>query len=125
MPYTALPYKARHFGKKLVNKENIDDNLFPTDSLMKICPACNGLTQLSITCPFCQQSMTDNGFVADFFGPYSPYMDEDSYELASLWSPGELAINSPEPEDPVPCIHLMACSKCGWDTRIAVPKVSN
>lgn len=113
----------------------------------EVCPACNGLTNLSATCPFCGESMTDAGSVNDYFGPYSPYMDEESLNLVSLWTPHEFfdtpAVLHPpdephasaksgglagsgglvEDEDALPCVHLMTCPHCGWDTRVPVSHV--
>jgi len=113
----------------------------------EVCPACNGLTNLSATCPFCGEPMTDAGSVNNYFGPYSPYMDEDSLNLVSLWTPHEFfndpaglhppdtpsapaesggsseSKDSVEDEEPIPCVHLMTCSHCGWDTRVPVSHV--
>ena len=107
----------------------------------EVCPACNGLTKLSATCPFCGEGMTDAGSVDDYSGPYSPYMDEESLNLVNLWTPREF-FNAPadsatpdespanaqpegliESEETLPCVHLMACPHCGWDTRVPVSHI--
>ncbi|MCL4442348.1 MAG: hypothetical protein M1609_17685, partial [Firmicutes bacterium] len=66
------------------------------------------------------------------------YMDEESLNLVNLWTPREF-FNAPadsatpdespanaqpegliESEETLPCVHLMACPHCGWDTRVPV-----
>ena len=57
--------------------------------------------------------MVDKGLVQDYYGPYSPYDNVDLYEEAQPWEAGEVE----------PCIHLFACTECGYDTLIAFPRV--
>ncbi|MCL4440797.1 MAG: hypothetical protein M1609_09490 [Firmicutes bacterium] len=77
------------------------------------CPVCNGLTEKTMPCPECGELMKDDGMVENYYGPYSPYENTDTYEPPLFW---ELA--------PVlPCVHLFSCPLCGRDTRVAFPQV--
>lgn len=89
----------------------------------EVCPACNGLTDLSTTCPFCGARMSDGGALGNYFGPYSPYADEDTLNLLNLWSPRELTASSGESTETIPCVHLMVCPHCGWDTRVPIVQI--
>lgn len=88
-----------------------------------ICPACNGLTTLQTACPFCGESMLDQGSVSEYYGPYSPYVEEDTLTLLNLWTPKDLEQSSEGEDCPIPCIHLLACPRCGWDSRVPVDLV--
>lgn len=68
---------------------------------MEICPICNGLKEPIVLCPACRTAAEHIGRVADYKGPYSPYMDQESVldTLASL---------SGDPS----CIHLFECPYC-------------
>lgn len=78
------------------------------------CPLCNGLTKLNITCPKCGEGyMEDKGQLEDFYGPYSPYDNNDLYDSPALWNKNILE----------PCIHLFSCEKCGYDHRLGFRKV--
>lgn len=69
-----------------------------------VCPICNGLQSMVISCPSCHTLMADGGILEDYFGPYSPYSDNASNERGSM---GEQ------------CVHLLYCPQCHYDTRIA------
>lgn len=75
----------------------------------KICPVCNGLTELAMCCPDCGETMYDRGALAGFLGPYSPYQD---VEL--------VALTSPEAVTEERCVHLISCPRCGLDKRLVV-----
>lgn len=45
----------------------------------KVCPLCNSLTNIEITCPNCGQIMKDSGRVQEFRDSYAPE-DELEYE---------------------------------------------
>lgn len=38
-----------------------------------ICPVCNALTSLEISCPKCGSAAEDEGRWSDWSGPYAPY----------------------------------------------------
>lgn len=69
-----------------------------------VCPICNGLQSMVISCPGCHTLMVDGGILEDYFGPYSPYSEHADDEGSSL---GEQ------------CVHLLYCPQCHYDTRIA------
>jgi hypothetical protein len=72
------------------------------------CPLCNALINVNEICPACGRDMEDWGRVEDYFEPYAPYLDHDITNIG---------------EAPHQCIHLFACPKCGYDTRIVVNQI--
>lgn len=38
-----------------------------------ICPYCNGLIPLAVSCPSCGTPMDDQGTLQEELGPYAPY----------------------------------------------------
>lgn len=77
-----------------------------------ICPLCNGLFQETEYCPNCQQPLTDMGKIESFWGPYSPYQEEDLY----VW---QQEVEHPELADDY-CVHLFSCPKCNYDRQVPV-----
>lgn len=67
-----------------------------------ICPACNGLYPLTLSCPFCGQLLTDTGAVRNYLDAYSPYNDVKRSET---------------------CCHLFFCANCGYDLRHMVQAI--
>ncbi|HZK34009.1 MAG TPA: hypothetical protein VFD33_01700 [Bacillota bacterium] len=45
----------------------------------EICPICNGLDEIKAYCSECKTPMDQIGRVEDNKGPYSPYMDADTF----------------------------------------------
>lgn len=74
---------------------------------MNICPLCNGLTEIKLTCPKCGCTMKDGGFMEGYFGPYSPYLDESILDQVDGVSESK-------------CLHLFYCSSCGYDQSYAI-----
>lgn len=72
----------------------------------KICPVCNCLQTIDRQCPVCGQQMMDGGALENYFGPYSPYMDNSSFTM-----PFDL----PDTH----CVHLLYCPCCHYDIRAA------
>ncbi|MDR7868159.1 MAG: hypothetical protein RIN56_15285 [Sporomusaceae bacterium] len=70
----------------------------------KVCPVCNGLTEVAARCPRCGRSLADGGALENYFGPYSPYMDATSLQQGA-----------PDTQ----CVHLIYCPGCGYDVRTA------
>lgn len=73
-----------------------------------LCPACNGLLQLHMVCPACGTPMQDGGCLADYRGPYSPYMERPACQDDNV-------------DESAQCVHLLYCPVCGVDRRVAVP----
>ncbi|QJW47733.1 hypothetical protein HA075_19425 [bacterium BFN5] len=73
----------------------------------KICPLCNALQTINQICPICGQPMIDGGVIENYFGPYSPYMDQELFE-----SPDRF------------CTHLLYCPECHHDVRISLEMVN-
>ncbi len=69
--------------------------------MSEICPICNGLFEENITCPSCGLQMENMGRLEDLKGPYSPYMDKDSFTLNNELHTGDDM-----------CIHLYCCPQC-------------
>ncbi|MDD2422237.1 MAG: hypothetical protein PHC60_03480 [Heliobacteriaceae bacterium] len=75
---------------------------------MWICPACNGLSPVTVPCPNCRTPLDDHGPVEDFAQPYSPYdVDNELDNLVAGPTTGR-------------CCHLLVCPRCGTDHRMAL-----
>jgi hypothetical protein len=75
----------------------------------RICPLCNGLKEMEVSCPICNSKMYDAGPIENFYDDYSPYLDQNITQ----------AINK---EDLHHCVHLFKCSKCKKDKRVSIFK---
>lgn len=80
--------------------------------MQRICPVCNGLNELAATCPVCRATLDDCGPLEDYYGPYSPYEEN---ELVA--AQGDSVYEGF-------CRHLTRCSSCGHETRVAVPVIT-
>ena len=67
-----------------------------------VCPICNGLQTVSQNCPDCGTGMQDGGVLANYAGPYSPYM--------------EMQMNIVHANT---CVHLLYCPRCHNDMHQA------
>ncbi|AHD06744.1 hypothetical protein ERICIV_03510 [Paenibacillus larvae subsp. larvae] len=66
------------------------------------CAVCNGLKQLSLSCPRCGSMTLDGGRLHDFLGPYAPYRPIE-----------ELSLTNGFPDlEQHECIHMVYCSQC-------------
>ncbi|NLC51389.1 MAG: hypothetical protein GX764_03670 [Firmicutes bacterium] len=74
---------------------------------MRICPLCNGLTEITYKCPRCNVPLKDNGRIEDFLDDYSPYLQQDL--------PNGYAGST--------CTHLLYCPHCREDHRWEIPLV--
>ena len=68
-----------------------------------ICPFCNGLYELKVSCPYCGSSMEDCGTLQEMLGPYSPY-EENSLLMGNH-----------------SCIHQLYCHHCQAQLQFSVP----
>ncbi len=80
--------------------------------MQRICPVCNGLSQLDAVCHRCQSDMEDRGQLESYYGPYAPY-EEDELLSTSTITPYETS-----------CPHVAYCTECGAVERIQVPIVT-
>jgi len=48
-------------------------NPVPREDALMICPVCNALSPLEVSCPLCGSAAEDEGRWSDWNGPYSPY----------------------------------------------------
>lgn len=69
----------------------------------RVCPACNALIMVSDRCPHCRSLLADGGRVENFYGPYSPYGEQDMVSAGS---------------SDTYCIHLLYCPHCNYDTHV-------
>ncbi|WP_227937882.1 hypothetical protein [Alkalihalobacillus deserti] len=74
---------------------------------MGMCPICNGMNSLGLTCDTCQQELIDYGKVMDYYGDYEAYMPID----LNKYSNGILN----DLKDEL-CPHYIICNKCGNTT---------
>ncbi|QGG49326.1 hypothetical protein [Heliorestis convoluta] len=75
--------------------------------MQKLCPACNGLTRISVPCQHCSHLMSDQGRLEDYAQPYSPYDRDD-----------QLGMNIDEEKN---CQHLLHCPDCKAERTVVVP----
>ncbi|RED57161.1 hypothetical protein DFP95_11175 [Cohnella lupini] len=73
----------------------------PEEDALLICPICNALSPLEISCPDCGSAAEDEGRWSDWSGPYAPY------EPAQLSAQGTLEIAIE-----VICQHAVRCIDC-------------
>lgn len=78
---------------------------------MSVCPLCNGLIQVTLTCPRCNATLLDTGALTNYFDPYSPYLDENILNQNDGVSKNE-------------CVHLFTCPQCHHDYRIKVNDIN-
>jgi len=76
-----------------------------------LCPCCNGIIEYSLICPDCGHIMEDNGSMKDYYGPYSPYLEQDEYE------PAEIRKGDND------CIHLFHCPVCSRNNLVVIEKI--
>lgn len=80
----------------------------------QVCPLCNGLTVIYELCCECGKTMSEEGKMEDYKGPYSPYMDRESFTYnndAGMVTGDHL------------CVHLYYCEDCKvWKCRAVQPK---
>ncbi|SDF59635.1 hypothetical protein [Sporolituus thermophilus] len=74
-----------------------------------VCPLCNGMADIDQRCPRCGGKMVDGGALENYLGPYSPYLDVDSFNYGL-----------PNKQ----CVHLLFCPACGYDSRTATSLVT-
>ncbi len=74
---------------------------------MSVCPLCNGLMQVTLTCPRCKGTLSDTGALTNYFDPYSPYLDDT-------------ILNQNDGVGSNECLHLFTCPKCHHDYRIKI-----
>lgn len=73
---------------------------------MAMCPLCNSLKELHISCPKCNTRLDDSGKVSDYLDPYGHYNDEETAKM------GDGYLNTAKNRI---CPHLMVCNNCGYD----------
>jgi hypothetical protein len=74
---------------------------------MELCPLCNAISDIDVSCPKCGAAMNDGGIPVGYYEPYSPYLP---YNILSQ--------NDGVSKDE--CIHLFYCPSCGYDHRYVV-----
>lgn len=73
-----------------------------------VCPLCNGLKGIESNCPQCGAMLEDGGAIENYYGPYSPYMENDAEVIG----------------DEMYCTHLLYCPSCGFDSRFSLKMIS-
>ncbi|NLX69794.1 MAG: hypothetical protein GX024_02655 [Clostridiales bacterium] len=80
-----------------------------------VCPLCNGMTSVYEFCDKCGTRMSEEGRIEDIKGPYSSYMDIESFynDLDNNIIIGDYL-----------CVHLYYCERCSaWKHRAVQPKL--
>lgn len=78
---------------------------------MPICPLCNGLRVIHITCETCGIQMIENGRVMDYYDDYSPYMDIDLMKLEDGYKDSYRNHK---------CPHFFRCPNCNRDEVVLI-----
>lgn len=76
----------------------------------RVCPLCNGIYEIKVSCPVCANVMKDKGALVNYLDDYSPYLLDDITSKV----------------DGVPsykCIHLYKCPHCSSDRRIHIDRI--
>lgn len=73
---------------------------------MSVCPLCNGLTTLSLSCPNCQTYLDDQGKISDYFDDYSSYLDIDMTNMID---------GAQESLEEAQCLHYFYCPDCHYE----------
>ncbi|MGI6555410.1 MAG: hypothetical protein ACOX2P_08740 [Bacillota bacterium] len=81
--------------------------------MQRICPVCNGIVALAVSCPDCGKYMEDLGHVSDYFGPYSPY-EENFWPASNSQVLRSVSGN---------CVHFLQCPQCQRCTSRWVSKI--
>jgi hypothetical protein len=74
--------------------------------VMKMCPACNGLSNIECICLTCGSAMIDLGRVENLYGPYSPYSPDESDGAAV--------------SDSMYCQHALECPNCSTSSYVQI-----
>lgn len=74
------------------------------------CPLCNGLSQISETCPACGAFMEDLGSVESYCDPYGPYEEQETGQTAEG--------NAYTGDDQ--CVHFLQCLNCDESATFTV-----
>lgn len=70
---------------------------------MSMCPLCNGIHSLTLTCETCNIILEDKGRLMDYFDDYSAYLEIDGMKLFD-------GIENDAKENQ--CPHVFYCSNC-------------
>lgn len=78
---------------------------------MPICPVCNGLREVILSCTNCGVPMRESGRLMDYYDDYSPYMEIDLMKMEDGYVDtysGHL------------CPHLYRCPACNQDKVLLI-----
>lgn len=75
-----------------------------------ICPVCNALNPLEVSCPNCGSAAEDEGRWNDWSGPYSPYEP-----FLPISNAATTAIS-----DQTACQHSVRCSACHFSFTVEI-----
>ncbi|WML49674.1 hypothetical protein RCG23_06890 [Neobacillus sp. PS3-34] len=78
---------------------------------MTVCPVCNGLKEIQVSCGGCGNNMKDYGRVMDFYDNYSAYMPIDQMKLEDGY---------PDTYSDHKCPHFYQCPTCQKDEVIFI-----
>lgn len=78
---------------------------------MPICPICNGLMTIHISCKNCGAEMMDRGKEMDYYDDYSPYMEVDLLKMEDGYADTYAESK---------CPHLFSCLNCSRDEVVFI-----
>ncbi|WP_442603354.1 hypothetical protein [Paenibacillus sp. KN14-4R] len=74
------------------------------------CEVCNGLENLTASCPHCHAEAQDFGPYNDYLGPYAPYRSMDVLSFTNGLA--DLQQHT--------CVHMMSCPLCDHTFQLSV-----
>jgi hypothetical protein len=74
------------------------------ENVMGMCPICNGMVSLEITCPVCHENLIDYGRIMDYYEKYDAYLPIDLTKMSNG------IVNDLKDEK---CPHFVTCDGCG------------
>ncbi|SHI12031.1 hypothetical protein [Sporanaerobacter acetigenes] len=75
-----------------------------------VCPVCNGLYEINVTCDICFKNMIDKGPVVNYLDDYSPYLLDDIAAKVD---------GAPSYK----CVHIYQCPNCKHDKRVEIDRI--
>ena len=81
---------------------------------MSMCPLCNGLNTVSITCDTCKNNLDDQGRLMDYFDDYSAYLEIDGMKLFD-------GIENDAKNNQ--CPHVFYCPQCHYEKTVLINEI--
>ncbi|WP_096201503.1 hypothetical protein [Bacillus sp. FJAT-45350] len=80
-----------------------------------MCPLCNGMEPVRISCTNCSTALEDKGRIIDYFDDYSAYLDIDDMKKID-------GIQNDYSEHQ--CPHILYCPNCHSESTLLVKEIT-